>query len=452
MKLKQANILIVDDDSAIVSTLQLLLKQEVSKVVTESHPGNILSLLHSQHFDLIMLDMNFSAGISNGNEGLYWMKRVLEKKPQACVILITAYADIELAIRALKEGASDFIIKPWKNETILEALQQALYKKNEKKLDGAHTFSTEMPLIGESESINTIRIKIAKVAPTDANVLILGENGTGKEIVARALHHQSLRTENGFTKVDMGALTESLFESELFGYKKGAFTDAKEDRAGRFESAQGGTLFLDEIGNISLQQQTKLLSVLQNRCVVRLGSSEVIPVDVRLIAATNLTAQQLSDERLFRKDLMYRINTISLTIPPLRERTEDIPLLASHFLKLYGEKYNKPGLLMNQSALAKLSRYNFPGNVRELQYMIERAVILTETEKMGAENFEFSELEMKQQKYNSNHEQEEVNLMVVEKQTILRAIEKNKGNITKAARELGITRTALYRRLGKHDI
>ncbi len=448
MNLKNANILIVDDDSAILTTLQLLLKQEVSKVVIEKNPNQLLSLLSQYYFDAVILDMNFSTGINNGNEGLYWMKRIQEVNAKISILLITAYADIDLAIRALKEGASDFIIKPWKNEHLITTLKDSLQKK-ESSSTSKFAAEIEIPkLIGNSESMQTILTKISKIAPTDANVLILGENGTGKDLVANAIHQSSLRAQQAFIKVDVGALTESIFESELFGYKKGAFTDAREDRLGRFETANNGTLFLDEIGNISLQQQSKLLTVLQNREVTPLGSNSAAPVNVRLICATNIGLNGLRDEQKFRKDLIYRINTIELIIPPLRERKEDIASLANYFLKFYSDKYFKLNLELSKNALDKLQSYSFPGNVRELQYCLERAVILSENRILEAEDFTFSPLE----KSSVTAANEVSNLNMVEKQTILRVIEKNKGNISKAAKELGITRTALYRRLGKHDI
>lgn len=450
MNLKQANILVIDDDKDVLTAISLLLKKEVKEVVTEKNPENLLSLLKKNTFDLILLDMNFNASINTGNEGIYWLKRIKESYPAISVIMITAYADIDLAIRSLKEGAADFIVKPWNNQKLVEAIQDVLRKKDgEKNTRDTQNFD-DLGLIGSSEAMLHIFNKIEKVAPTDANILILGENGTGKDLIAKAIHQKSLRAKHAYVKVDVGALTESLFESELFGHKKGAFTDAREDRAGRFEAANGGTLFMDEIGNISLQQQSKLLTVLQNRQVVRLGTNNNIPVDLRLICATNLPLTELANETKFRKDLIYRINTVEIIVPPLRARKEDIRLLAKHFLKFYGNKYFKPEAAFSEKALEKLQEYHYPGNVRELQYIIERAVIMADSEILLPGDLIFSPIETGTKVL--SEEESETKLSTIEKQTILRVIEKNNGNITKAAKELGITRTALYRRLSKYEI
>jgi DNA-binding NtrC family response regulator len=365
--------------------------------------------------------------------------------------MITAYGDIDLAIRSLKEGAYDFIVKPWHNEKLLLTIKEALKKKEGKGTASITNGSTifEKELLGESEVMQDIFHKVRKIAPTDANILILGENGTGKELIAKAVHHFSYRSTKPFIKVDVGALTESLFESELFGHKKGAFTDAREDREGRFESANTGTLFLDEIGNISLHQQAKLLSVLQNRQVTRLGTNEPFTIDIRLICATNIPISELANESLFRKDLIYRINTVEIVIPPLRKRGTDILLLATHYCKIYCDKYLKPQAEFDKSAKEKLLNYHYPGNVRELQYAIERAVIMSEGSILTAKDILFSPIESAQAEEDKT---EYSNLSTVEKNTILKVIEKNNGNISKAAKELGITRTALYRRLSKYDL
>lgn len=450
MLLKNSSILAIDDDPDVLTAVRLLLKTEAKEVVTEKNPESIHSLLPGKYFDLVLLDMNFNSTIHTGNEGIYWLKRIKEIAADTSVVMITAYGDIDLAVRSLKEGAADFIIKPWHNDRLLDTLRETLKKKSGSSHVTSSTASViGNELLGKSEAMSEIFKKIEKVAPTDANVLILGENGTGKDLVAKAIYQQSLRSAKPFVKVDAGSLTESLFESELFGYTKGAFTDAKEDRIGRFEAADSGTLFLDEIGNISLQQQSKLLSVLQNRQVTRLGSSRPIPVDIRLICATNVPFSTLADENRFRKDLVYRINTVEITIPPLRDRAEDIPVLASHFLKVYGDKYFKQGSQLSSEAMKKLSRYHFPGNVRELQYAIERSVIMSEDELISETDLIFSPLEK-----NSNPalEEKDFRLSTLERNAILRVIEKYKGNITKAAKELGLTRTALYRRLNKYDI
>lgn len=449
MSLRTSSILVIDDDVDVLTAVRLLLKTEVRDIVTEKNPENIRHLL-KQDFDVILLDMNFNSTINTGNEGIFWLKKIRELKPDACVIMITAYGDIDLAIRSLKEGAFDFVVKPWHNEKLLATVKEAVKRKENKgnaQVIASSIFETE--LLGQSQAMQDIFYKIQKIAPTDANILILGENGTGKELIAKAIHHFSLRATRPFVKVDVGALTESLFESELFGHKKGAFTDAREDRMGRFESANGGTLFLDEIGNISLHQQAKLLSVLQNRQVTRLGTNESTPIDIRLICATNIPLQELANETRFRKDLIYRINTVEIVVPPLRRRGSDILLLARHFAGLYSNKYLRPEPDLDRSAEEKLLAYHYPGNVRELQYTIERAVIMADSTTLSAQDIIFSPIESAPAEAEEVHQ---TNLSAVEKNTILRVIEKNNGNISKAAKELGITRTALYRRLSKYDI
>lgn len=449
MSLKNASILVIDDDVDVLTAVRLLLRPEVKEIITEKNPENLRSILSKQDFDVILLDMNFNSSINTGNEGIFWLKKIKEFRSEAAVVMITAYGDIDLAIRSLKEGAFDFVVKPWHNEKLLATIKEAIKQKENKGSAPLVTSSIfEKELLGESEVMRDIFYKIQKIAPTDANILILGENGTGKELIAKAIHHFSLRSTKPFIKVDVGALTESLFESELFGHKKGAFTDAREDRVGRFEAANTGTLFLDEIGNISLHQQAKLLSVLQNRQVVRLGTNEPVPIDIRLICATNIPLSELANENRFRKDLIYRINTVEIVVPPLRKRETDILLLAKHFSKIYSSKYLKPDLNFDKSAVEKLMNYHYPGNVRELQYTIERAVIMAEDTVLSARDIIFSPIESAPAQMEENH----TNLSAVEKNTILRVIEKHSGNISKAAKELGITRTALYRRLSKYDI
>lgn len=450
MNLKQANILVVDDDKDVLTAISLLLKKEVKEVVTEKNPENLLNLVKKQSFDLILLDMNFNASINTGNEGIYWLKRLKETKTNASVIMITAYADIDLAIRSLKEGADDFVVKPWNNQKLVETIHEILRKKDGDKSLATSEKYDDLGLLGESEVMKDIFSKIEKVGPTDANILILGENGTGKDLIAKAIHQKSLRNQKPYVKVDVGALTESLFESELFGHKKGAFTDAREDREGRFEAANGGTLFMDEIGNITLQQQSRLLTVLQNRHVTRLGTNIPVSIDIRLICATNVPLYDLANESKFRKDLIYRINTVEIMVPPLRSRIGDIELLSKHFLKFYGNKYLKQEIKLNDKAIAKLNEYHFPGNVRELQYIIERAVIMADSDVLQPTDLIFSPLESGAK--TPTEEDSETKLSAIEKQTILKVIEKNNGNITKAAKELGITRTALYRRLSKYEI
>ena len=451
MNVKNATVLIIDDDTDVLTAVKLLLKTEVKEVITEKNPENIRNLLSKHPVDLILLDMNFNSSINTGNEGIFWLKKIREFKSNAAVVMITAYGDIDLAVRSLKEGAADFIVKPWHNEKLIECIKNTLKEKGNPtggKISGdASIIGKE--LMGTSEVMKDIFFKIEKIAPTDANILVLGENGTGKDLIAKAIHQNSLRSKKPFIKVDVGALTESLFESELFGHKKGSFTGASDDREGRFETANGGTLFLDEIGNITLQQQSKLLSVLQNRQVTRLGSNVPVAIDIRLICATNLPLTELANESRFRKDLIYRINTVEIMVPPLRKRGDDIILLANHFVDIYSKKYLKPLLHFDEKAVAKLKRYHFPGNVREIQYTMERAVIMSEQETLSAEDLIFSPIETVVQK---EDEPKDFNLNTVEKNTILRVIEKHNGNISKAAKELGLTRTALYRRLSKYDI
>jgi len=447
-------ILVVDDELDVKVLFEQHFRKEIRNgeltLIFASNGFDALDVLdnNKQSIPLVLSDINMP-----GMTGIDLLKkiRILHTDPPPGVIMITAYGDIDLAVRSLKEGASDFVIKPWHNERLLETIREALQRKSgtgqSNVSPGNSIIGTE--LLGESEPMQDIFKKIEKVAPTDANILILGENGTGKDLVAQAIHQRSLRAKGPFVKTDVGSLTETLFESELFGYRKGAFTDAKEDRTGRIESANGGTLFLDEIGNISLHQQAKLLTVLQNRQVTRLGTNQSVPVDIRLICATNVPFAELANETRFRKDLIYRINTVEITIPPLRKRIKDIPLLAKHFMKQYAAKYFKPELQLDSSALNKLSQYHFPGNVRELQYTIERAVIMCENEMIGDEDLIFSPLETLPDTGNENAD---MRLSTVERNAIMRVIEKHNGNITRAAKELGLTRTALYRRLSKYDI
>ncbi len=449
--MKHSRILVVDDDPDVLTAVRLLLKQKVSKVIIEHNPENIPAALAKETPDLVLLDMNFKSTINTGNEGLYWLNRIKTSKPELPVVMITAYGAIDLAVTSLKQGASDFVVKPWQNEQLIAVITGLLSKKDHKGV--TDNISTDLELIGESEVMQDLLYKISKIAPTDANILILGENGTGKDLIATAIHMQSKRANKPFVKVDVGALTESLFESELFGHKKGAFTDAREDRTGRFEAANGGTLFLDEIGNITLQQQAKLLSILQNRQVIPLGSNTPVPIDIRLVCATNVPLADLANEHRFRKDLIYRINTVDLQVPPLRERNEDILRIARHFLAKYAQKYMKTSLDLDQRAEQKLLKYHYPGNVRELQYSIERAVIMAEGETLKAEDLIFSPIE--HAPHNANKQgtvPDEHNLVELERITISNVVEKHGGNISKAAKELGITRTALYRRLSKYDI
>src|SRR3984885_13910411 len=394
MILKKATVLVVDDDIDVLTAVKLLLKTETQEVITEKNPENLNWLLQRNQVDLVLLDMNFNSAINTGNEGLYWLRKIKEWKPNICVIMITAYGDIDLAVRSLKEGANDFIVKPWHNEKLIATIKDLLDKKEGVKPKASVKGSAgDTSILGDSDVMQDIFYKVNKIAPTDANILLLGENGTGKDLMAKAIHERSLRADKPFVKVDVGALTDTLFESELFGHKKGAYTDAREDRPGRFEDAHGGTLFLDEIGNISLQQQAKLLTVLQNRQVTRLGTNKPMDVDIRLICATNLPLSELANESRFRKDLIYRINTVEITMPPLRKRPEDIPPLAKEFAHMYAGKYLKRSLELDNKAIEKLRAYHFPGNVRELQYSIERAVIMCEGDEILASDLIFSPIE-----------------------------------------------------------
>ena len=452
MLLKNASVLVVDDDPDVLTAVRLLLKTEAKEVMTEKNPENLRWHLSKDKFDVILLDMNFTSPVNTGNEGIFWLNEIRKMGSDASVIMITAYGDIDLAVRSLKEGAADFVVKPWHNEKLLSIIRETLRRKSDKTVIRSSTQADSVigkELIGESEAMQEIFLKIEKIAPTDANILILGENGTGKDLIAKAIHQQSLRADKPFVKVDVGALTETLFESELFGHKKGAFTDAREDRVGRFEAANGGTLFLDEIGNIPLHLQAKLLSVLQNRQVTRLGSNEAIPIDIRLICATNLPLSELANENRFRKDLIYRINTVEIVVPPLRKRGNDVILLAKHFSRIYSNKYMKPLMEFDPKALDKLLNYHYPGNVRELQYTVERAVIMSDNDVLKENDLIFSPIESQ---FVSVTEPTEFKLSAIEKNTIMKVIEKHNGNITKAAKELGLTRTALYRRLSKYDI
>src|SRR5664280_1202051 len=378
----KGTLLIVDDNKSVISALEMMLQYEVEKVISISSPKRIHEVLEQNEIDIVLLDMNFQAGINSGNEGLYWMKEILKYDTNISVVMITAYGDVELAVKALREGAIDFILKPWDNEKLLPTInaawklrisrKEALILKNDNQfLKKEIKRGEERIVLGASPTMINVMNIVRKVAATDANVLITGENGTGKELVAREIHNLSKRSNELMVNVDMGSITESLFESEMFGHVKGAFTDAKEDRTGKFEIAHKGTLFLDEIGNLSLQSQAKLLSVLQNRHIVRIGSNRQIPVDIRLICATNCVLPSKVSEGLFREDLLYRINTIQIEVPPLRDRVDDIPVLAFHFLRFYCDKYNKQGKKISTQALEKLSTYQWPGNIRELQHSIE---------------------------------------------------------------------------------
>jgi DNA-binding NtrC family response regulator len=451
----KGNILIVDDNKSIISTLEILLGPEFDTVKGITNPNQIPTELRTGDFNLVILDMNFKAGINSGNEGLYWLKEIKKSHPDISVVLITAYSEVELAVKALKQGATDFVPKPWENSKLLATVKSAIqlnYSKMEvgylkqKEKDLKQELNRDQKYImGSSSQLMQVMHVVRKVAKTNANILITGENGTGKELIAREIHRLSLRRSEVMVSVDMGAISETLFESELFGHVKGAFTDARENRAGKFETANKGTLFLDEIGNLSFHLQAKLLAAIQNREFMRLGSDKSIPVDIRLVCATNKNLEQMVSEGLFREDLLYRINTIQIEIPPLRDRGNDIILLADFFLKKYASKYDKHGLKINQPAQEKLLNYPWPGNIRELQHTIEKAVILSDSTVLKPEDFFFKQIL-------SAKFDEPLTIEEMEKRMILSAIEKNAGNMSLAAEKLGITRQTLYNKVKKYGI
>jgi DNA-binding NtrC family response regulator len=450
----KGRILIVDDNEEILIALKLFLSNHFEIVDIQKNPNTIPDIIQRQTYDVIILDMNFSAGINTGNEGIYWLRKILEYDPLATILFITAYGDIEMAVNAIKEGATDFIQKPWDDEKLLVTILTAakLRKSNLeiKKLRNKQIHLSENinksfnMFVGNSPVMQNVFKTISKVAGTDANILILGENGTGKELIAREIHKQSLRSGEVFVNVDLVSFNEGVFESELFGHVKGAFTDAKEERSGRFEIASGGTLFLDEIGNLTLSMQTKLLAALQNREIFRIGSNRPIPIDIRLISATNKSLNEMVALNTFREDLLYRINTIQIIIPPLRNRVEDIPLLLNHFLVMYGEKYHKHDLRVSEQGMDTLLKYSFPGNVRELEHMVEKAVILCESGLLKKEDLFF------QQRISHVSNKKSLDLEVNEKQLILEALEKHENNYTKASNELSISRKTLYNKIKKY--
>jgi len=448
-------ILMIDDDEDVLLAAKMLLKKHNYQVIIEKNPNKIPFLLNNDVYDVILLDMNFSKDTTSGKEGFEWLSKIKERDAQAVVIMITAFGDVEMAVRALKEGATDFILKPWQNEKLIATISTAIKLKrsyNEvDKLRKAKQMLEEQisqpfrDIIGSSNAMKEVYDLIDRVAKTDANVLILGENGTGKELVARAIHQKSLRHDSSFVAVDMGAITETLFESELFGHKKGSFTDAREDRPGRFELANDGTLFLDEIGNLSLNLQSKLLSALQSRRITRVGANTSVDVNIRLICATNMPVEQMVKDGRFRQDLLYRINTVEIRIPPLSERVDDIPMLVNHFLDYYSRKYRKDVLSITPEALTKLKKYAWPGNVRELQHSLERAVIMADSPTLQESDFLFN-------RKNDNTSTDSLNLDEVEKAAVVKALQLHNGNISKAADELGLTRASLYRRMEKYGV
>jgi two-component system response regulator HydG len=454
---KDATILIIDDEEDILFSLKMLLKQHFTHAYTESNPYHIPRLLSQYNPEVVLLDMNFKVSQTKGEEGILWLKKIKELKPDLPVIMMTAFSDLEMAIGSIKTGATDFIEKPWRNEKLLAtvnaalelsqsnlALKKAASQKSFLQQDMSQSFGE---ILGKSQSILDLKKMIQKVAPTDANILLLGENGVGKELIARTIHKLSSRENQIFMGVDLGAITETLFESELFGHVKGAFTGADKDKTGRFSAASGGTLFLDEIGNLPISSQPKLLQALENKQVFPVGSASPTPVDVRIISATNMPLAKMIQEHTFRQDLLYRINTVEISIPPLRERGEDIIILAEHFLQLYRKKYFKDALTFHKDTLKKMVSYAWPGNIRELRHSVERAIILSENSKLMPVDFN-----LQSNQSAAEQELETLNLNEMESILVRKALVKHQGNISKAAEELGLTRPALYRRMDKYGL
>lgn len=452
----KGKLLIVDDNKSILSALEILLQDEFDEIKTIANPNQLPSLIESNEFDLVLLDMNFSAGVNTGNEGLFWLSQIREIRPDLEVVLFTAYGDVELAVKALKQGAADFVMKPWDNDK-LKATLRNVFKlqqskkeiKNLKRRENAlksEILHDNYFIVAQSPQMREVLSLVRKVAKTDANVLITGDNGTGKELIARELHRLSKRADEILVSVDMGAISETLFESELFGHKKGAFTDAREDRTGKIENANNGTLFLDEIGNLPVHLQPKLLSVLQNREVVPIGSNKPVSVDIRLICATNRNTDKMVAEGVFRQDLLYRINTIHIEIPPLRERKEDILAVAEYFLKIYCNKYRKQEMIISNAGMLKLASYQWPGNVRELQHAIEKAVILSDKKELTPDDFFFKPV------MPGMNDFIEGTIDEMEQKMILQVIQKCGSNLSAAAEKLGITRQTLYNKMKKYNL
>ena len=442
---KRASILIIDDNRAILQTLELLLSSHFKEIHTLMHPSSVFSELQQSRFSVILLDMNFKTGINSGNEGLYWLSRIKEISPETPVVLFTAYADIDLAVEGIKAGAADFITKPWSNDKLIESLlnasQKSIASPIKRELEPTTT------IWGESPDMVEIKNSIIRIAQSDANILITGENGTGKEVLAREIHRLSKRVQKEMISVDMGAIPETLFESELFGYTRGAFTDAKSDKKGKFESANESTLFMDEIGNMPPLQQVKLLSSIQTRQITPVGSVKNIPIDIRLISATNSDLVQKVKEGLFREDLLYRINTIHLHMPPLRNRKGDIVTFANLFLNKYAQRYGFEKPELSKSALERLEEHNWPGNIRELEHTIEKAVILNSGSTLTASSFSFPKT-----RDTSAPQNTPVTLEEMEQQMIEKALQASEGNLSSVANQLGISRQTLYNKMKKFKL
>ena len=469
MLLSACRLLVVDDNEDVLTAVRLLFERHGATVRAATSPAAIPTLLREGAFDAVLLDMNFARDASSGQEGLLWLARILAFDPAAAVVMVTAYGDVALAVEAMKRGAADFVTKPWANEKLLATVlaaarlrrtrEEAGRLRTQRDALGAALDGRFPDLLGESEPMRRVCATIAKVAATDANVLVLGENGTGKELVARAIHRLSARAAEVFVSVDVGALPESLFESELFGYVRGAFTGAAEDRAGRFEAADKGTLFLDEIGNVGPAQQAKLLTAIQSRAVTRLGETRARAVDLRLVTATNQLLGRRVAEGTFREDLLYRINTVEIHLPPLRERAGDVPLLAAHFLARYAAKYHRQGLRIGPDALEALGAYGWPGNVRELQHAVERAVVLADEDVLAPADFALSAPATGGESRTSGGRETNgaadagsLDLERIEQEAVRRALSKHGGNISRAAADLGLTRKSLYRRIEKYGL
>jgi DNA-binding NtrC family response regulator len=450
-------ILIIDDNKGVRESLEMLLQTEFEEVYTLSSPNSLITSIQQNNIDVILLDMNFKTGINSGNEGLFWLREIQKMDATISIVMITAYGDVELAVKAVKEGAFDFILKPWDNHKLISTIHAAL-KLRSSKLENLQLQKTTKLLknqlnqngysiIGQSKAIKEVMKMVSKVAQTDANILITGENGTGKELIAKEIHRLSARKDEVLVTVDMGAVSESLFESELFGYKKGAFTDAKEDRMGKFEAAHKGSLFLDEMTNLTPALQAKILSAIQTRTITRIGSNQPIPIDIRLITATNRNIHKMVEDGTFREDLLYRINTINIELPPLRNREGDTLLLAHFYLNKYAQKYNKPPFHLSEKAEEKLLKYEWPGNVRELQHCMEKAVILSDDSILDEFSFNLND--------ESNESQSQMPLVTLEdmeKKMIKACLKKANGNMSQVAKSLGITRPTLYSKLKKYGL
>jgi len=456
------NVLIVDDDEDILTASRLLLRREFSHISTCTKPQDIPKLLADHDFDVVLLDMNFGPGDSSGKDGLIWLEKILQIDPQIVVVMITAHGSLNTAVEAMKRGATDFIAKPWQNEKVVATVSTAVQLRRSRKEAQTlrqtnkvllkQTATADSQIIGESAEAKKVMDVVERAGPTDANVLILGENGTGKELIARELHRQSNRADNVFLTVDMGSISESLFESELFGHKKGAFTDASEDRLGRFQAADGGTIFLDEIGNLSLHLQAKLMRVLEQRKVTPVGSDESQDIDVRVVAATNVPPATLKNEDHFRQDLLFRLNTVEITVPPLRDRKDDILPIADHYAAIYSQKYGGTTRTFSSDARQALHDYAWPGNIRALRHAVERAIILSEGEVIEPADLQLDYSDSSREQQNIAVVPTILNLDYMEKDTIHKALRKHGFNISRTANELGLTRASLYRRMEKHDI